>query len=67
MGRKTASGVRVNGTEDAMSKEFTDVLIAIQGDLGNQLRANILKMKEEIREDQEVGASHQALRQLVSL
>ena len=64
IGRRTASGVFVHGTVDAMREEFHRVLLDIQGEVGKGLRNRVEEMAREMRDDLEFGESKRALMRL---
>jgi len=65
IGRRTACGVLVEGTEMAIRHEFAGVFGAMQSQLGQMLRGTITNMRDEMKEDMEWGGSRQALQRLV--
>ena len=65
VGRRTACGLLVQGTKEAMSKEFHDVFQAIRGTLGQKLRKRIIDMRGEVMLDMQSGKSSEAMRQLI--
>jgi hypothetical protein len=64
IGRETASGVFVHGTVDAMREEFQQVLLDMQGEMGEGLRRRVDEMAREMRDDMEFGESKRALMRL---
>ena len=66
IGRRTALGVLVEGTEQSMRKEFQDVFDGMmRGELGKRLRGNVEKLAEEMKADtSDSGESTKDLRRL---
>lgn len=67
IGRGTASGVFVHGTEGAIRDEITRVFESLRGELGTRLRARVKQMKGEVEEDRQHGESRLAMDKLLSL
>ena len=69
VGRKTALGSLVVGTEEAMSLEFTNVIGGIlRGELGFELRRSIQSLSEEVVKDAAPGGwSYRALQRLAAM
>ena len=68
IGRRTALGVLVEGTEESMSKEFREVLHGmIRGKMGELKRENMEKLADQMREDSDSGSSKEELLRLIAL
>lgn len=65
IGRRTACGILVEGTDMAIRHEFAGVFGAMQGQLGHMLRGRITNMRDEMKEDMKWGGSHRALQRLL--
>ena len=69
IGRETATGVMVEGTEQAMREEYQEVIGgSLRGELGKTLRRNIKELSKEMaRDGEEGGLSRQALLRLIAM
>lgn len=67
VGRWTALGVLVEGTEQAMRKEFQEVFEGmVGGERGKRLRENIRTLGEEVRRDSVEGESRKDMLRLAA-
>ena len=67
IGRRTAGGVFVEGTDSAIKKELETVFEEVgQGQLWKRLKRNVEELSEEIRVDSESGLSWADLLALAS-
>ena len=66
VGRRTALGVLVEGTEQSMRKEFHDVFEGMmRGEMGKTCRVNVEQLAEEMKADSsESGESTKEMRRL---
>jgi hypothetical protein len=67
IGRRTASGVLVEGTDEAISREFRQVFDTMNDEVGRGLRRNVERMGQDMVCDAEYGFSHEAMRRLADL
>ena len=64
IGRKTATGVFVEGTEEAIRKEFKAVFGTLSGPEGEKIRKRAKKIQLQIKEDVKSGASYRQMMEL---
>ncbi len=65
VGRKTSTGVVVEGTEEAMKRELRDVFEKMRGREGEELRSNVRELRETVsRTRREGGKSHGEIKKL---
>jgi hypothetical protein len=68
VGRKTARGPIVTGTDEALRTEFVEVFSGMKGDLGARLRRGMEKVADDVEKDcAQGGASWQAMRRLANM
>ena len=62
VGKKTARGPTVHGTDEAMRRELADVVGMLRGEKGEEMRKKAKAFGEEIRKDSQPGGmSHEML------
>lgn len=67
IGRKTARGPTVHGTEAAIRAEFSEVFGGMRGELGARLRRGMERLADKVDLDSSSGESWQAMRRLLTI
>lgn len=56
----------IEGTEDAFQREFQEVFLDLQGQVGRELRARVREIRTEVEWDMANGGSKVAMDQLIT-